>query len=347
MTDPGDSTLLATMRINAMPETQSPRRIALTVGPVLYWWDRAVLMNFYDQVADSAADTVVLGEIVCSRRHDMKLADWLALARELQAAGKEVILATQALVMSEAELRAVREIVAQEEFAVEAGDASALHAFAQIRRERGASRPLVLGPHLNIYSHETLREYAALGARRWVAPVELSLQAIAAVNPKQSRAQGSVLDISTEVWAFGRLPLSFSARCFTARHHHLHKDSCAFRCRDDADGLLLSSSERQPFLCLNGTQVQSAGVQALIHEAAALRQAGVERIRLSPCSQGFIEVIAQFEAVYNHGSSVDKPLDEAALHEALARLRAIGLPGGLVNGYLHQQPGMQFASHGL
>lgn len=321
-----------------MPETHTPTRIALTVGPVLYWWLRAVLMDFYAQVADSAADAVVLGEVVCSRRHDMKLADWLALARELQAAGKEVILATQALVMSEAELRAVREIAEQDEFAVEAGDASALHAFAQARRERGVSPLLVLGPHLNIYSHESLQEYAALGAGRWVAPAELPLKALAAVNPRQMRAQESAPDIATEVWAFGRLPLSFSARCFTARHHHLHKDSCAFRCRDDVDGLLLSSSEGQPFLCLNGTQVQSAGVQALVHEAGALRQAGVERIRLSPCSQGFIEVIAQFDVVYNHGALAD---------EALAGLRAIDLSGGLVNGYVHQKPGMQFASDGI
>jgi hypothetical protein len=29
-------------------------------------------------VADSAADTVVLGEVVCSRRHEIRFEDWLA-----------------------------------------------------------------------------------------------------------------------------------------------------------------------------------------------------------------------------------------------------------------------------
>ncbi|SCC94514.1 Peptidase U32 (fragment) [Thiomonas sp. X19] len=139
-------------------------------------------------------------------------------------------------------------------------------------------------------------------------------------------------------WRFGQSSESLGAPCFTARHHHLHKDSCAFRCRDDADGLLLRSSEGQPFLCLNGTQVQSAGLQALLHEAPALRQAGVERIRLSPCSQGFIEVIEHFEAVYNQGATAE---------DALVSLRALSLPGSLINGYVHHQPGMLFEPNSL
>lgn len=317
-----------------MTDLVATPRFALTVGPVQYWWPRPALMQFYEHVADSAADTVVLGEIVCSRRHEMKLADWLALGRELQAAGKEVILASQALVMSESELRSVRDLVNQDEFAVEAGDVSAIQALVQARRGPRDLQPFVLGPHLNIYSREALLEHAAWGAGRWVAPAELSLDAIACVNPRGNPVRAvSGDEIPTEIWAFGRLPLSFSARCFTARHHHLHKDSCAFRCLDDADGLLLSSSEGQPFLCLNGTQVQSAGVQALIGEAQALQQAGVSRLRLSPCSQGFMEVLAQFDAVYNQGASAD---------DALATLRAMRLPGTLVNGYVHRQPGMQF-----
>ncbi len=42
----------------------------------------------------------------------MNLADWLALARDLQGAGKEGILTTQALVMREAELRSMRDLQA-------------------------------------------------------------------------------------------------------------------------------------------------------------------------------------------------------------------------------------------
>ena len=61
----------------------------LSVGPVQYYWSRDTLTAFYAEVADSPAHTVCLGEVVCSRRHEMKPEDWLALARDLKAAGKE------------------------------------------------------------------------------------------------------------------------------------------------------------------------------------------------------------------------------------------------------------------
>ena len=229
------------------------KRIALTVGPQLYYWPRDTLMNFYAEVADSPADTVVLGEVVCSRRYEMKTPDWLALAKDLAAAGKEVVLATQALIESEADLRTLRRIAEQGDFIVEAGDSSALNVVA----ETGAR--FMLGPHINVYSRAALAEYARLGALRWVPPVELSIAAIGDIN------RGGAL-LPTEVFAYGRMPLAFSARCFTARHHRLSKDQCEFRCRDDADGLLLSTSDGAPFLVLNGIQTQSAAQQCLIAE---------------------------------------------------------------------------------
>ena len=68
------------------------------------------------------------------------------------------------------------------------------------------------------------------------------------------------------------MPLAFSARCFTARHHRLKKDECDFRCRDDADGLLLAAGEGEPFLVLNGIQTQSAALQCLLTPARRWRR---------------------------------------------------------------------------
>ncbi|MEW6706208.1 MAG: U32 family peptidase [Pseudomonadota bacterium] len=299
----------------------SDSRISLTVGPMLYYWPRPALLHFYAEVADSPADTVVLGETVCSRRHEMKLDDWLALGADLQAAGKQVVLATQVLVESEADLRALRRAAEQREFMVEAGDASALHLLAQ------AGGPFVLGPHINVYSRAALAEHAALGAVRWSAPVELPLATVGQINPVNQRVEG----IETEVFAFGRMPLAFSARCFTARHHRLQKDQCEFRCRDDADGLLLRTEDGEPFLVLNGIQTQSAAQQCLIGERAALQAAGVSRLRLSPCSQRFGEVLGWFDKVMNQGESADA---------ARIALDALSLPGGLANGFAHGRPGL-------
>ena len=307
------------------------REFRLTIGPVLTYWSRTELMHFYARLAETAADTFVLGEVVCSRRHEMKTADWLDLARDLRAAGKEVVLATLALVESEAELRTLRRIVEDDEgLLVEAGDASALQVLAR------SGRPFVIGPHVNVYSRDALAFHAALGGCRWVAPVELPLREIARINPPAdpvARVDGNAMP--TEVWAFGRMPLAFSARCFTARHHRLRKDDCQFRCRDDADGLPLATSEGQPFLVLNGIQTQSAGQHCLLAERAALRAAGVTRLRLSPVARGFESVVDCFERVMNGGADAGAGLEE---------LRGLGLPGGLVNGFAHALAGVEWVA---
>ena len=310
-----------------VPPSSIHSRIALTVGPVLYHWPRQALMEFYAGIAESAADTVVLGETVCARRIELKLDDWLGLARDLAAEGKQVVLATQTLIESEADLRLVRRLAEQHDFMVEAGDASALQCLA-------GTGPFVLGPHINIYSRAALLEHAALGAVRWVAPVELSLDALALINPPADPVLGAAgRPVETELFAFGRLPLAFSARCFTARHHRVNKDECEFRCAGDADGLLLSSSEGQPFLVINGTQTQSAATQCLISEGAALRATGVSRLRLSPCSRGFLEVIAQFDCVMRQGASAA---------DALQAIEGVVPIGGLSNGFAHHRPGLEW-----
>jgi len=296
----------------------------LTVGPVQYYWPRADLMDFYAGVAESSAATVVLGEVVCARRHEMKTADWLALARDLHACGKEVVLATQTLIESESDLRVLRRIAEQSEFWVEAGDASALNVLTEMKR------PFVLGPHINVYNREALRQYLRMGACRWIAPIELPLATVGIVNDGGSAA-------ATEVFAYGRMPLAMSARCFTARHHRLSKDACEFRCRDDADGLLLSTSDGRPFLALNGVQTQSAAIQCLISNRAALVAAGVSRLRLSPASTGFLEVIEAFQHVMNRAGDAT---------EALAALQALTPSIDLVNGFALARPGIDWSAAG-
>ena len=291
---------------------------ALSVGPVLTYWPRRTLIEFYARIADSPARSVTLGEVVCSRRHEMKLDDWLALAGDLAAAGKEVVFATQALIESEAELRTMRRMVEQDRFLVEANDAAALHVLS--------GRAFVIGPHINVYSGAALDELAAMGATRWVPPVELPVDAIAAAT------RGRAVD--AEVFAFGRLPLALSARCFTARHYGLNRDECGFRCVEHPDGMLLKTQDGEPLLALNGLQTQSAAVQCLLGWRAALKDAGVRRLRLSPIAQHFERVIEVFDQVFNEGA------DAAA---GIETLLAAGLPGAPVDGYAHRHAGREWS----
>jgi collagenase-like PrtC family protease len=295
----------------------------LALGPVLYYWSRDALLDFYAGVAGSAAEVVYLGEVVCSRRRSLRLEDWVGLARDLRDAGKEVVLSSQALVESESELRALRRLAANGEFAVEANDASALALLA-------GTAGFVAGPHLNVYNEETLAWIAELGARRWVPPVELGREALRVLQHK--RPPG----LQTEVFAYGRLPLAFSARCFTARHYNLPRDDCQFRCLEHPDGLPLATREGESFLNLNGTQTQSARVHDLSAAAGELRGLGVDVLRVSPQAGGTGEILSVFRALIDGTVGAD---------EARVRLDA-SRPAAACNGYWHDRPGMDYRIDG-
>ena len=136
----------------------------LSVGPLLYHWTRPQVFAFYRALAAQPVDCVYLGEVVCSKRRALGYAEWAAIARELADAGKEVIISTLALMEAESELSALGRIAA-DAVTIEANDMAAV--------QLAGGRPFVIGPHLNVYNGKTLRLLAALGARRWVAPLEL------------------------------------------------------------------------------------------------------------------------------------------------------------------------------
>jgi O2-independent ubiquinone biosynthesis protein UbiV len=286
----------------------------LSLGPVLYYWTREAVMDFYATVADSGVDIVYLGEVVCSRRHNLRLEDWLGLGRELAASGKDVVLSSQALIESESELKALRRIAANGEFTVEANEMGAVRLLA-------GRVPFVAGPHLNIYNGETLNWFAELGVTRFVLPLELSRDTL---RELQQARPGSM---QTEVFAYGRMPLAFSARCFTARHHDLPKDDCQFRCLDNADGLALQTRDKAAFLTLNGIQTQSALVYDLSDSIAELRSLDVDVVRISPQSTNMPAIIQNFR-----GRCAGRP------GAALEGLR-VAPP---CNGYWYNVPGMEY-----
>lgn len=297
----------------------------LSLGPLLYYWSREDTLDFYRAAASWPVDIIYLGETVCSRRHLLRLPDWLDLARALAATGKQVVLSSQALIESESDLKALRKLIRNDESDLDEAVLVEANEWGAVRLLAEAGRPFVAGPSLNAYNPDTLALLADMGALRWVPPVEMPRDML--------EAMAVPAGMETEVFAYGKLPLAYSARCFTAHHYNLQKDDCQFRCLDHPDGLTLASREGEDFLAINGIQTQSAKVMQLAHRLEDLRSAGVAVMRLSPQSR-------HMERVVNiHRALLDGSLSPADSPASLAPC----LPAQACDGYWLGQAGMGYS----
>ena len=290
----------------------------LSLGPIQFFWQKETLLEFYVQMLDSPLDTIYLGETVCSRRQKMRFADWFGLAQDLADSGKEIILSSQVLLESESDLKRLRKITGQTQFKIEANDMGAV----KLAREHGI--PFVAGASLNIYNEATLQLFQSLGAYRWVAPAELARDKVADIARLSD-------GLETEIFAWGKIPLAYSSRCFTARHYNLNKDSCEFRCLDHEHGLTMNTREGQPFLTINGIQTMSYGSQCLLPHHADMVAIGVNILRLSPQLTDMPRIIELHRALLDGQTTLDEALPE------LARL-STGTP---VDGYWLGKPGIE------
>lgn len=258
----------------------------LSLGPLQYFWPRERVLAFYREAARWPLDILYLGETVCSKRRELRTRDWLALAEELAASGKQIVLSSLALIEAESELSTVVRLAENGAFLLEANDLSAV----QVCRERGL--PFVAGPTLNVYNHVALGLLIEDGLVRWVPGVEQGRRLLEELRAGMVE-QGTPMP-ELEIMAWGRLPLAWSARCFTARAYDVPKDDCGFRCIEHPDGLPLGTREGEAFMVINGIQVQGMEIVDMAPERDELIACGVDILRLSPAQDDMAAVVDHF-----------------------------------------------------
>ncbi|WP_444893771.1 U32 family peptidase [Microbulbifer sp. TRSA001] len=283
----------------------------LALGPAQYYWRRTDINFFYEEILSAPLDIIYLGEVVCGKRHELRAADWLDLARMLaEASDKQIVLSTLTLLESNADLNWVRKICDNGQWLVEANDMSAVQLLSEARL------PFTCGPAVNIYNHKVVERLMSIGMIRWTVPVEMGAQQLRAV-----------LEVCTnkpeiELFAHGHMPLAYSARCFTARHHGLAKDNCDYRCMEYPNGLPLASQEGEDLFVINGIQTLSGEVVNLLPHYPQLCEMEIDILRLSPQWQRTLQVIEAFDRA-RHGE-----------------LLPLLLPPG-VDGYWCDRPGLE------
>lgn len=257
-----------------------------SLGPLLYYWPKTETEAFYQAAKQSDADIIYLGEAVCSKRREMKVNDWLDLAKMLAQSGKQVVLSTLALIQAPSELTELKRYIENGDFLIEANDLGAVNMAAE------RNLPYVAGPALNCYNAYALRSLHKQGMMRWCMPVELSQDWLVNLL-NQCEVLGIRDKFEVEVFSYGHLPLAYSARCFTARSEDRPKDECETCCINYPTGRKVISQENQQVFVLNGIQTQSGYCYNLGNNLKEM-DGLVDIVRLSPQGHETLAMLSRF-----------------------------------------------------
>jgi len=260
-----------------------------SLGPSLFFWPKNNVESFYQQAKESDADIIYLGETVCSKRRELRVKDWLNVAKEVSQSNKQVVISTMTLLESPTEIQSMRKYCDNGDFLIEANDLSAV----QIMNEH--KMPFVAGPAINCYNLSTLKVLLKQGMSRWVMPVELSGDWLKTLL-QQAESENIRDSFECEVFSWGYLPLAYSARCFTARSEDRPKDDCQYCCIKYPQGRKMNSREGEKVFLLNGIQTMSGYQYNLINEVSHMVNIGVDIVRISADNELAFPKLTEFKS---------------------------------------------------
>ena len=249
----------------------------LTLGPLQYFWPRERVLAFYREAAGWPLDVIYLGENVCSKRRE--------LAHRATGSRSPTSSPTAGARSCSPRSRCSRR------------SRSSPRCAGWWRTAAAASRPTTW-PRCSCCASAACASSAARRStstttRRCACCCEDGLERLVlgvehgrdAGRASSAPAAWPLPELEVAVW--GRLPLSYSARCFTARALDLAKDDCGFRCIDYPDGLPLASRDGQPFLTINGISVQTRRpLRPRARAARTCAAAGISLARIYPQAEG-------------------------------------------------------------
>jgi collagenase-like PrtC family protease len=287
----------------------------LTLGPILFNWQRDEILDFYKQAQGWPVDRVYLGEVVCANRvsHEAGLSteDILGIADRLKDTGKEVVVTSLAIVSNEKELELTRSM-ASLPFAIEANDASVfgITGKATSNAAKETRKKVFAGAHIKSYNNDALDFLNSIGIRHVTLPVELPKETIRALAEHAQK-----LEMGLEVFAHGKLPLAFSWRCYTLLNLGLTKKDCTRQCLENPSGIDLKTMDNEECFTINGTSILSNKPLSLIEHIDELREMGIAALRISPKLKGTGQILNIFK------ERIDNKMGPAEAIKKLTSLR--------------------------
>lgn len=296
----------------------------LTLGPVLFDWEKEELLRFYDEAADMPVDMVYLGEVVCAKKKRLNVKEIESVGKKLEKAGKKVVISSLVVISNEEEMKLARDM-ASLPFTIEANDMS-LFNIVTPNAELLTPNSIIAGPHITTYNVPSIEFLKSIGVKRVVFPIELSRDSVKYCIEHTG--------IDAEVFAHGKAPLAFSWRCYTSRAYGLNKSNCQYHCKQHPDGMLLKTIDNEPTFTINGTSVLSALTYTLVEVVEDLKTIGVNALRISPQYQHTRHIVDVFR----------KRMDGIiGPEEGLTALKETS-PQGFCNGWYWGKAGKEYVS---